>query len=209
MVYYFTSDVVQPPVTLFMGVDKYENEDLIKWGWPEDVWFHVDKFSSAHVYLRLHAGQTIDDIPSTVLEDAAQLVKANSIDGNKMNDIDVVYTMWSNLKKTRGMEVGQVGFYKEKDVRKIHVTKRLNTIVNRLIKTKRSEQVNLQAEREQRDRSEREDKKKLLREQKEKEKAEEKRRQEEAEIRSYNSLFNSQSMTSNTETSGYDSDDFM
>ncbi|KAI4484747.1 PREDICTED: coiled-coil domain-containing protein 25 [Polistes canadensis] len=209
MVYYFTSDVVQPPVTLFMGVDKYENEDLIKWGWPEDVWFHVDKYSSAHVYLRLHPGQTIDDIPSTVLEDAAQLVKANSIDGNKMNDIDVVYTMWSNLKKTRGMEVGQVGFYKEKDVRKIHVTKRLNAIINRLIKTKRSEQVNLQAEREQRDRSEREDKKKLLREQKEKEKAEEKRRQEEAEIRSYNSLFNSQSMTSNTETSGYDSDDFM
>lgn len=29
------------------------DEDLIKWGWPEDVWFHVDKVSSAHVYLRL------------------------------------------------------------------------------------------------------------------------------------------------------------
>jgi hypothetical protein len=29
------------------------DEDLIKWGWPEDVWFHVDKLSSAHVYLRL------------------------------------------------------------------------------------------------------------------------------------------------------------
>lgn len=29
------------------------DEDLIKWGWPEDVWFHVDKYSSAHVYLRL------------------------------------------------------------------------------------------------------------------------------------------------------------
>ncbi|XP_077257574.1 coiled-coil domain-containing protein 25 [Temnothorax americanus] len=209
MVYYFTSEVVQPSITLFMGIDKHENEDLIKWGWPEDVWFHVDKYSSAHVYLRLRHGQTIDDIPSTVLEDAAQLVKANSIEGNKMNDIDVVYTMWSNLKKTQGMEVGQVGFHKDKDVRKIHVAKRVNTIVNRLNKTKRSEQVNLCAEREQRDRNEREDKKKLLREQKEKEKAEEKRRQEEAEIRSYNSLFNTSNMTSNTETSGYDSDDFM
>ena len=30
------------------------DEDLIKWGWPEDVWFHVDKVSSAHVYLRLN-----------------------------------------------------------------------------------------------------------------------------------------------------------
>lgn len=29
------------------------DEHLIKWGWPEDVWFHVDKVSSAHVYLRL------------------------------------------------------------------------------------------------------------------------------------------------------------
>ena len=30
------------------------DEELIKWGWPEDVWFHVDKLSSAHVYLRLN-----------------------------------------------------------------------------------------------------------------------------------------------------------
>ncbi len=33
---YFTSDTVQPPATIYMGVDKHENEDLIKWGWPED-----------------------------------------------------------------------------------------------------------------------------------------------------------------------------
>lgn len=100
-----------------------------------------------------------------------------------MNDIDVVYTMWSNLKKTQGMEVGQVGFHRDKDVRKIHVAKRMNTIVNRLTKTKRTEQVNFKAEREQRDKNEREDKKKLLKEQKEREKAEEKRRQEEAEMK--------------------------
>ena len=50
----------------------------------------------------------------TVIEDMAQLVKHNSISGNKMNDIDVVYTMWSNLKKTEGMEVGQVIKYKVK-----------------------------------------------------------------------------------------------
>ncbi len=33
-----------------------------------------------------------------------------------MNDIDVVYTMWSNLHKTEGMEVGQVGFHKQVDI---------------------------------------------------------------------------------------------
>lgn len=91
--------------------------------------------------------------------------------------------MWSNLKKTPGMEVGQVGFHKEKDVKKIHVPKRINTVVNRLNKTKRSETPNLRAEREQRDRSEREDKKKVQRELREKEKAEKKQREEEAEIR--------------------------
>ena len=37
--------------------------------------------SSAHVYLRLHKGQNIDDISEGVLEDCAQLVKANSIQG--------------------------------------------------------------------------------------------------------------------------------
>lgn len=59
--------------------------------------------------------------------------------GNKMNDIEVVYTMWSNLKKTPAMEVGQVGFHKEKEVRKLKVAKRINEIVNRLNKTKKEE----------------------------------------------------------------------
>lgn len=41
----------------------------------------MDKMSSAHVYLRLHKGQTIDGISEGVLEDCVQLVKANSIQG--------------------------------------------------------------------------------------------------------------------------------
>ncbi|XP_035778924.1 coiled-coil domain-containing protein 25-like [Anopheles albimanus] len=208
MVFYFTSNVVQPPVTLFMGLDKYENEDLIKWGWPEDVWFHVDKVSSAHVYLRLEAGQTLDDIPSAVLEDACQLVKANSINGNKMNNIDIVYTMWDNLKKTPAMEVGQVAFHRDKEVRKFRVEKRINDIVNRLNKTKVEASVNFRAEREKRDALERADKKQAAREVREKEKEEQKRRQEEAELRSYNSLMKSENMKSNYDD-GNDSDDFM
>ncbi|KAG6446312.1 coiled-coil domain-containing protein 25 [Manduca sexta] len=207
MVFYFTSNVVSPPVTLFMGADKHENEDLIKWGWPEDVWFHVDKVSSAHVYLRLAPDQTIDDIPNLVLDDACQLVKANSIMGNKMNDIDIVYTMWANLKKTAGMEAGQVAFHKDKDVRKVRVAKRNNEIVNRLNKTKKEAFPDLRQERETRDRLEREDKKKVLREKKEKEKEEEKRKKEEAELRSYSTLMKAENMTTNYD--GNDSDDFM
>lgn len=36
--------------------------------------------------------------------------------GNKVNNIDVVYTPWSNLKKTASMDVGQVGFHNPKMV---------------------------------------------------------------------------------------------
>lgn len=43
--------------------------------------FHVDAHSSAHVYLRLPEGMGIDDIPADTLEDAAQITKANSIQG--------------------------------------------------------------------------------------------------------------------------------
>jgi len=63
------------------GRDKYENEDLIKYGLQCDVWFHVDGLSSAHVYLRLPEGLDMEEIPADVLEDCAQLVKQNSIQG--------------------------------------------------------------------------------------------------------------------------------
>lgn len=66
-----------------MGKDKFENEDLIKYGLPEDVWFHVDRLSSAHVYVRLEEGQTFETMDDKLLIDCAQLVKANSIEGNK------------------------------------------------------------------------------------------------------------------------------
>lgn len=125
-----------------------------------------------------------------------------------MNNIDIVYTMWENLKKTQGMEVGQVSFFKDKEVRKMRVEKRVNDIVNRLNRTKREEHPDFRAEREKRDADERADKKRLAREVREKEKDEEKRRKEEAEIRSYNSLMKSENMTSNYDA-GNDSDEFM
>ncbi|EHH51602.1 hypothetical protein EGM_11012, partial [Macaca fascicularis] len=127
MVFYFTrSSVNSSAYTIYMGKDKYENEDLIKHGWPEDIWFHVDKLSSAHVYLRLHKGENIEDIPKEVLMDCAHLVKANSIEGCKMN----------NVNKTADMDVGQIGFHRQKDVKIVTVEKKVNEIVSRLEKTK-------------------------------------------------------------------------
>lgn len=168
----------------------------------------MHKHSSAHVYLRLQPGQTIDDIPNAIVEDAAQLVKANSIAGNKINNIEVVYTMWSNLKKTAAMEVGEVSFHKDKDVRKIRVEKRLNDTVNRLNRTKTEAHPDFRAERERRDILEREDQKQVLRQRRDADKEAERRRKEDAELRSYSSLMASDKMKTNHDD-GNESDDFM
>jgi len=210
MVYYITSDVVNPPVTLFMGEDKHENEELIRWGWPEDVWFHVDKLSSAHVYLRLRPGEDLTNVPSAIIEEACQLVKDNSIQGRKMPSVDVVYTLWSNLKKTPGMEVGQVGFHDDSQVKLAKNVPRKLEVVKRLEKTK-SENMKLdfRALREERDAKERAQQREKERKFKEEQKALEKRRGEEAELKNYSSLMKSENMKSNQDNSGSDSDDFM
>ncbi|KAF2396591.1 coiled-coil domain-containing protein 25 [Trichodelitschia bisporula] len=150
MVYYFTSNTVTPSAFIYVGKDKVENEELIKYGWEEDVWFHADNLSSAHIYLRLQEDQTWDNIPEELLTDCAQLTKANSIEGNKKDNVVVIYTPWSNLKKDGSMAVGQVGFKDQKKVKRIHVVQRENPIVNRLNKTRVEKFPDLRQEREDR-----------------------------------------------------------
>lgn len=184
---------------IYMGRDKYENEDLIKYALPQDLWFHVSQLSSAHVYLRLPAGVSWQSIPPDTLEDCAQLVKANSIEGHKLSNVEVVYTPASNLKKTAAMDVGQVGFHDPKLVRYVTVPKRLNDIINRLNKTKVERYPDLKAEREAFDKEQRSREKAALQAQRraEKEAAEETRRQ--AELRSYKSLMSQEQMVTGKE----------
>lgn len=117
--------------------------------------FHVDNLSSAHIYYRLPSGTPWTAIPAPLLTDIAQLTKANSIDGNKKDNITIIYTPWANLRKDGSMAVGQVAFHDPRKVKKLHVPARDNAIVNRLNKTKREEYPDLQklqedARREQR-----------------------------------------------------------
>ncbi|XP_004501186.1 uncharacterized protein [Cicer arietinum] len=197
MVFYFKARPEAGDYTIFMGLDKFENEELIKYGFIEDIWFHVDKMSSAHVYVRLHKGQTIDDMSEGLLEDCAQLVKANSIQGNKVNNVDVVYTPWSNLKKTASMDVGQVGFHNPKMVRTVRVEKKINEIVNRLNKTKVERKPDLKAEREAVNAAERAERKHQLREKKRREELERLEKEKQSELRSYKGLMVAENMTSN------------
>ncbi|KAJ2245788.1 hypothetical protein GGH97_002712, partial [Coemansia sp. RSA 475] len=164
-----------------MGKDKFENEDLIKHGWPEDVWFHVDKLSSAHVYLRLAKGQSWDSILPALVMDLAQLCKANSIEGNKKDDITIIYTPWSNLLKRGDMATGQVSFKNPRTVKRIHVPARDNAIVNRLNKTKREVFPDLALARMDRDKEESRVKKNAMRKivQEERQVQEERKKQKE------------------------------
>ena len=109
---------------VYMGRDKYENEELLKYGWKEDVWFHVEGISSAHVYLRLPEGVEWDAIPPVVMKFCCQLVKNNSIEGCKKKECWVIYTPFPNLHKdTNTMQTGAVSFHKESLRKRVLVEK--------------------------------------------------------------------------------------
>lgn len=120
---------------MYMGKDKYENEDLIKYGLPEDIWFHVDDMSSAHVYLRLNKDQRLEDVPESAIMECAQLVKANSIEGCKMKEVKIIYTRWRNLHKAKNMETGAIGFHNKSNVKSMRIEKD-NSTVKQINKTK-------------------------------------------------------------------------
>ncbi|GBG29896.1 Coiled-coil domain-containing protein 25 [Hondaea fermentalgiana] len=202
MVFYFEA---RGGLMLYMGKDKFENEHLIKHGWPEDVWFHVDNLSSAHVYLRLPIGPlrkkfretgNLDHIAEAV-EDCVALVKANSIEGCKKTTVDVVYTEWENLKKTGDMADGQVGFHDSKKVIKVKDVPKHREIVNRLNKTKKEEHPDLAAQRAERDARVAKLRRERAKAQAKKDAQEKARMQAEKEARDYKHLFNEDDMMTN------------
>ena len=146
MVIFFKSN--SPEYIIYMGRDKFENEELIKFALPIDIWFHVEELSSAHVYLRLPEGGSVDDIPKEVLLECAQLVKDNSRDGRKKEKVSVCYTPWENLNKTSTMDVGEVGFKNEKNVKVFNAISKDPDTLKRLNKTMEEKDVNLEAEKE-------------------------------------------------------------
>ncbi|KAI5369497.1 Putative NFACT, RNA-binding domain-containing protein [Septoria linicola] len=209
MVLYFTSNVVSPAAFIYVGKDKVENEDLIAHGWPEDVWFHADNLSSAHIYLRMRENETWDNLPEALLTDCAQLTKANSIEGNKKDNVTIIYTPWSNLKKSGNMATGQVGFHNQKLVKRVYVEKRENAIVNRLNKTKVEKYPDLRQERVDRDHEERKKQRIVGQAQKKEEArlAEERKQLKWQKEHMYDDVHTEDQMRSNAD--GYDSDDFM
>lgn len=119
-----------------MGKDKFENEELIEFGFPEDIWFHVNSLSSAHVYIRMNEGEDFRSLPADLVMECCHLVKHNSIEGCKKEVVSVVYTPCPNLKKTADMAPGQVSFHNKKEVIKVKNVERGKDIVKALYKSK-------------------------------------------------------------------------
>jgi hypothetical protein len=152
----------------------------------------------------------MDSLTPEMLEECCQLTKQNSIEGCKLNDVKIVYTPWSNLKKTNGMDVGQIGFHSDTLRRFYTVAKKNTQILNALEKTKVDKgDVDFQALREERDAQERRDTRRLQLQAAEAAKlaAEQQRHQE--EIKSYASLMDPKIMHSNQSGAVPDEEDFM
>jgi predicted ribosome quality control (RQC) complex YloA/Tae2 family protein len=199
---------------LYMGLDKFENEELIRYSLPQDVWFHVDNYSSAHVYLRMppprddekkggggggdEEDMTIKTIPDGLMMDICQLTKQNSIKGCKLNNLKIVYTLASNLKKERGMVEGQVGFHNEKDRCFFFVPTKQNEIINRLNKTKVAKETQFFIDlREKFDKKQRKKDKARKQREAEAEKVAKEERKVQAELQSYSSVMTDDNLSGN------------
>lgn len=130
--------------TVIIGGDKYENDLLIKYGFPELnwLWFHVDQYPSAHVYLCLQEHQKWSgdlaalDIPHEVMEDCLQICKSGSSQAKKLPQCQIICTPRSNLRKNRFMKPGEVSFKTQRYVKRLQAYGRNEEALERLRKTR-------------------------------------------------------------------------
>jgi hypothetical protein len=185
-----------------MGKDKYENEELLKYGFPEDIWFHVDELSSAHVYLRRPYGQSIEEINPDAVAEICQLVKNNSIEGVKASKVDIIYTEFGNLKKTSTMDIGTVTFHDQKLVIKVKHVERDRDIVKRIEKTRTEAHPDLAKMKEDWEIEQKNRRKKEAKDRAAKEKEEKRIREEEAERLSYRTFENNKELATSNKKQG-------
>ncbi|ELR08669.1 hypothetical protein GMDG_03355 [Pseudogymnoascus destructans 20631-21] len=150
MVYYFTSNTVSPSAYVYVGKDKVENEDLIAYGVEEEV---CSTSTISHPLISTSAspkpnhGNPYLKTSSLILLNSQKQTPSKA--RNKKDNVTIIYTPWSNLKKDGSMATGQVSFHDNKKVKKILVPTRINAIINRLNKTKVEKFPDFAAERDE------------------------------------------------------------
>ncbi|CAD7928350.1 unnamed protein product [Amoebophrya sp. A120] len=217
MVLFYTCQT-DPKWVVYCGVDKFENEKLLQNGFPEDLWFHVNNLSSAHVYLRIPTDKwrilldrcypphgipgkgeqglarlTEEDyrsvIPDDIIHEMCVLVKGNSISGSKQAEVDIVWTPFANLRKDQQtMDTGTVGFVNEKQTWYKKNVPTCKELLKKLEKSKKDIDVDLPAKLDERLKEEISYRKRKIAAAKEAEKLEVKQRAKEKELKSYDNL---------------------
>lgn len=152
--------------------------------------------------MRRPIGESIDDVNPEVLAEMCQLVKNNSIEGSKASKVDIIYTEFSNLRKTQTMETGAVTFFEQKLVRKVKNVERDRDIVKRIEKTKVEKNPDLEQMRADRDLEEKNRRKKEAIDRAANEKQERKEREAEEERLSYRRFVNNKELATSNKAQG-------
>lgn len=90
---------------VIIGQNAQDNWNIIDNALPQDVWFHLQDFSSPHVILKNHEFLRITLIPKWLLIECGIVCKKRS-SHKKDKNIDIIYTFVKNIKK--GVDVGSV-----------------------------------------------------------------------------------------------------
>ncbi|KMU91046.1 coiled-coil domain-containing protein 25 [Coccidioides immitis H538.4] len=124
------------------------DEDLIKYGLESDV-CSMSTICRVHMSTFALMKAKVGKISPRTCSKIARNSQRPLYEGNKKDNVTIIYTPWSNLLKTASMATGQVSFHNPKLTRKIFVPARQNPIVNRLNKTKIEKFPDLRAEKEE------------------------------------------------------------
>lgn len=120
---------------IYLGKDKFENYELVNHSNKNHLWFHVKDLSSAHLYLQY---EDFNNVPQELLTIIGQLTKFNSIKGNKLPSVKIIYTPVYNVynSNTSLQDKGIVSFHNENLVKTYEIGKKDNMILNKLNKSK-------------------------------------------------------------------------
>ena len=105
----YTHQIGAQTFDIVVGTNAKENWDLIDGAEPDDLWFHVDDFSSGHVLIkeRFDTKTNLQQIhyPNQIISIGSQYCKSQSKFKDKKK-LKIIYTQISNIKK--GKTIGSV-----------------------------------------------------------------------------------------------------
>ena len=81
-----------------IGRNWIENEELIKYSNPEDVWFHIDDCSSCHLVLKNPMNISIGKLDKKLIKRCALLVKQHTSKCIQHEKYTIIYCNVDNLK---------------------------------------------------------------------------------------------------------------